>query len=132
MQKTLVKHRYLLLGKADRGVVTRYLMKVTGDSLAQTKRLIRQYANTGTVAVKPARRNGFKRAYTDADIRLLAAMDERHGQPSGPVFKKLLKSCVSAPTSALIRESMNGWPIFRCLTCITCAAPKPINASAAP
>ena len=33
--------------------------------------------------MKPARRNGFKRAYTDAD------MDERHGQPSGAVLKKL-------------------------------------------
>ncbi|VAX07267.1 hypothetical protein MNBD_GAMMA25-2603 [hydrothermal vent metagenome] len=30
VQKTGVKHRYLLLGKADRGFVTRYLMKVTG------------------------------------------------------------------------------------------------------
>lgn len=29
------------------------------------------------------------RAYTDADIRLLASMDERHGQPSGGVLKKL-------------------------------------------
>jgi hypothetical protein len=89
VQKTLVKHRYLLLGKADRGTVTRYLIKVTGYSLAQTKRLIRQYVKTGTVSVKAARRNGFKRAYTDADIRLLASMDERHGQPSGPVLKKL-------------------------------------------
>ena len=88
-QKTLVKHRYLLLGKADRGIVTRYLMKVTGYSLAQTKRLIRQYVETGTVLVSPAHRNGFKRAYTEADIRLLASMDERHGQPSGPVLKKL-------------------------------------------
>lgn len=42
VQKTLVKHRYLLLGKMDRGIVTRYLMKVAGYSLAQTKRLIRQ------------------------------------------------------------------------------------------
>ena len=89
VQKTLVKHRYILLGKADRGIITRYIMKVTGYSLAQTKRLIRQYVNTGTVVVKSARRNGFKRAYTDADIGLLAAMDERHGQPSGPVLKKL-------------------------------------------
>ena len=40
VQKTLVKHRCLLLGKADWGTVTRYLMKVTGYSLAQTKRLI--------------------------------------------------------------------------------------------
>lgn len=46
VQKTLVKHRHLLVGKTDRGTVTRYLMKVTGYSLAQTKRLIRQYANT--------------------------------------------------------------------------------------
>ena len=89
VQKTLVKHRYLLLGKTDRGTVTRYLMKVTGYSLAQTKRLIRQYVKTGTISVKPARRNGFKRAYTDTDSRLLASMDERHGQPSGPVLKKL-------------------------------------------
>jgi transposase InsO family protein len=89
VQRTLVKHRYLLLGKADKGLVTRYLMKVTGYSLAQIKRLIQQYAKSGTVIVKPARGNGFKRAYTDADVRLLARMDELHNQPSGAVLKKL-------------------------------------------
>ena len=88
IQGVLVKHQYMLLGKADKGIITRYLIKVTGYSLAQTKRLIRQYVQTGTVCVKLAHRNGFKRAYTDADIRLLASMDERHGQPSGPVLKK--------------------------------------------
>jgi len=72
VQKTLVKHRYLLLGKADRGIVTRYLMKVTGYSLAQTKRLIQQYVKTGVISTKPARCNGFKRAYNESDIRLLA------------------------------------------------------------
>lgn len=89
VQKTLVKHGYLLLGKADKGIITRYLMKVTGYSRAQIKRLIQQYAKTGVVTVKPARGNGFKRAYTDADVRLLAKMDELHGQPSGAVLKKL-------------------------------------------
>ena len=89
VQKTLVRHQYMLLGKSDKGIVTRYLIKVTGYSLAQTKRLIRQYVQSGTVTVKLAHRNGFKRAYTDADMRLLASMDERHGQPSGPVLKKL-------------------------------------------
>ncbi len=38
VQKTLVKHRYMLLGKTDKGTVTRYVMKVTGYSQAQTKR----------------------------------------------------------------------------------------------
>lgn len=89
VQKTLVKHRYLTLSKAAKGVITRYLMKVTGYSPAQTKRLIQQYAKTGVLKVKPARRNGFQRRYSEADIRLLASMDERHGQPSGPVLKKL-------------------------------------------
>ncbi len=88
-QKTLVKHRYMLLSKADKGVITQYLMKVTGYSRSQTKRLIRQYIKTGVVAAKLACRNGFKRHYTDADIRLLARMDELHEQPSGAVLKKL-------------------------------------------
>ena len=88
VQKTLVKHGYLLLGKADKGTVTRYLMKVTGYSRAQKKRLIQQYAKKGTGSVKPARRNGFKRAYTDADIPLPARMDELNGQPSGAVLHK--------------------------------------------
>ena len=60
---------------------TFYLMKVTDYSHAQIKRLIRQYIKKGTITVKTARRNGFKLKYTQADIRLLAAMDERHHQP---------------------------------------------------
>ena len=32
---------------------------------------------------------GFARRYTEEDIRLLAAMDERHDTPSGPAIKKL-------------------------------------------
>jgi len=89
VQKTLVKHQYLLLGKLDKGTITRYLMKVTGYSKAQIKRLIQQYVKSGSVKIKVARRNGFKRTYTEVDIRLLASMDERHGQPSGAVLKKL-------------------------------------------
>jgi len=89
VQSTLVKHRYMQLSKANKGTITRYLMKVTGYSLAQTKRLIQQYVKTGTVSAKTARFNGFKRSYMKADIGLLAGMDERHGQPSGAVLKKL-------------------------------------------
>ena len=89
IQNTLVKHRYMQLGKLDRGLITRYLMKVTGYSHSQIKRLIQQYVNTGTVQANASGNNGFKARYTHADIRLLAQMDERHGQPSGPMLKKL-------------------------------------------
>jgi transposase InsO family protein len=88
VRQTLVKHDYMSLSKKDKGLVTQYIMKVTGYSLAQTKRLIQQYVKTGVILIKPTHRNGFKRAYTDADIRLLARMDERHRQPSGAVLKK--------------------------------------------
>jgi hypothetical protein len=89
VQKTLVKHRYMLLGKLNKGLITRYLMKVTSYSHAQTKRLIRQYVKTGKVTAKLVRGNGFKPIYTGTDVRLLANMDELHGQPSGAVLKKL-------------------------------------------
>jgi transposase InsO family protein len=89
VQKTLVGFRYFSLGKPDKGLITRYLMKVTGYSHAQMKRLIQQYVKKGTLTLKPARHNGFKPRYTQSDIRLLAEMDERHQQPSGPVIKKL-------------------------------------------
>ncbi len=89
VQKTLVAFRYFSLGKAEKGLITRYLMKVTGYSHAQVKRLIGQYIKNGRITIKTARRNGFKPKYSKADIRLLAEMDERHQQPSGPVIKKL-------------------------------------------
>jgi len=79
----------MLLGKADKGIITRYLIIVTGYSLAQTRRLIQQYTQSGQITVKSTRSNGLKRIYTEADIRLLASTDERHGQPSGPALKKM-------------------------------------------
>jgi hypothetical protein len=90
-------------------------MKVTGYSLAQTKRLIRQYVKTGVVSVKPARRNGFKRTYAEADIRLLASMDERRGPPAG----LYLKSFANEPTIVLTSQNINACQVSPFLTCIT-------------
>ena len=67
----------------------RYLMKVSGYSRAQLKRLIKQYRDTGHLRPRQRTVAGFTRRYTDVDIRLLAAMDERHDTPSGPMIKKL-------------------------------------------
>lgn len=89
IQRTLVKHQYILLSKADKGAVTRFIMKVTCYSRAQTKRLIHQYVKSGSISFKRALRNGFERTFIDSDIRLLARMDELHNRPSGGVLKKL-------------------------------------------
>ena len=46
---TLVRLEYPRLGKADNGLVKRYLSKVTGVSRAQLTRLIAQHRSTGRI-----------------------------------------------------------------------------------
>ena len=82
--------KYLRLGKADKGLVRRYLEKVSGLSRAQMTRLIQQFRDTGRIRDRrgpPAK--PFARRYTPADVRLLAELDALHGTLSGPATRKL-------------------------------------------
>jgi transposase InsO family protein len=81
---------YQELGRASRGLVRRYLQKMTGLSRAQVTRLIRQYADGEEVKPKQYRRRRFPTQYTRADIELLAIVDEAHETLSGPATRKLL------------------------------------------
>lgn len=89
IQKTLVRFRYRELNKQDKGLISRYLVKVSGYSRQQTTRLVTQYRTTGRVRRRQRTVTGFKRKYTQVDIRLLAELDELHGTLSGPATKKL-------------------------------------------
>lgn len=89
IQGELVKFQYLRRSRQDKGVVIRYLMKVSGYSRQQITRLIQQYSKTGTLRRRQRTVAGFAQRYTLEDIRLLAAMDERHDTPCGPAVKKL-------------------------------------------
>jgi len=88
--KELRRFNYLQLGKADKGLVRRYLEKVTGFSRAQMTRLIQQFRTSGRIRDRrgpPAK--PFPRRYTPADVRLLAKLDTLHGTLSGPATRKL-------------------------------------------
>lgn len=89
IQGELVKFRYLTLSRQDKGVVIRYLVKVSGYSRQQLTRLIKQYRKSGSLRRRQRTVQGFARRYTAQDIGLLAAMDERHDTPCGPAVKKL-------------------------------------------
>ena len=89
IQGELVKFRYLTLSRQDKGVVIRYLVKVSGYSRQQLTRLIRQYRQSGVLKRRQRTVAGFARRYNAQDIGLLAAMDERHDTPCGPAVKKL-------------------------------------------
>ena len=89
VQGDLVKFRYLKRSRQGKGLVIRYLMKISGYSRQQLTRLIAQYRKTSRLQRRQRTVSGFTQKYTEQDIRLLAAMDERHDTPCGPAVKKL-------------------------------------------
>ncbi len=89
IQRTLIRFQYLTLGKADRGLIRRYLQQISGYSRAQITRLIKQYQKTGRIQRRQRTSKGFTTKYTQQDIRLLAQLDELHCTLSGPATKKL-------------------------------------------
>ncbi len=89
IQRTLLRFRYRELGKPDKGLVIRYLVKVSGYSRQQITRLMSQYRKTGRIRRRQRTLHGFKKKYSQKDIRLLAHLDELHSTLSGPATKKL-------------------------------------------
>jgi hypothetical protein len=89
VRRTLIRFEYMALGRSARGVLLRYLCRVSGYSRAQVNRMVRQYRQTGVIERGHATTNGFAPKYTRDDIRLLVELDELHGTLSGPATKKL-------------------------------------------
>jgi len=91
IQETLLRQEYFRQRKKQRGLIRAYLSKVSGRSLPQLTRLIRQYRQRGKIRVHAYQRRGFPRRYTDRDVALLAAVDQAHQWLSGPATKHILE-----------------------------------------
>jgi hypothetical protein len=91
VDQTLRQQRYEGLLRSERGLVRRYVEKMTGLSRAQTTRLITVYLRGEEVKPQAYRRRRFAQRYTREDIALLAGVDEAHETLSGPATKKLLQ-----------------------------------------
>lgn len=91
VNQTLRQQSYQTLKRSGRGLVRRYLEKMTGMSRAQTTRLIGMYLSGEEVKAKPYRRHRFSQRYTRADVSLLVAVDTVHDTLSGPATQKLLQ-----------------------------------------
>ena len=87
----LVGQRYAQQAKAARGLLRRYIEKMTGLSRAQVTRLIARYAASGRVEPTVYRRRRFPERFTRADIALLASVDEAHETLSGPATRRILE-----------------------------------------
>lgn len=89
IEGVLKAQQYRRLNKGQRGVVRRFLAKITALSRAQLTRLIRRWMDTRRIERKPARRPNFRRRYTDTDIASLAEVDAAHEDLSGPAVRHL-------------------------------------------
>jgi transposase InsO family protein len=87
----LSRFGYGRLGRADKGLIQRYLIRTTGYSRQQMTRLVKRFRERGYLAQCYASpQQGFRRRYTQADVLLLAEVDTLHGTLSGPSTRVLL------------------------------------------
>ena len=91
VERVLVQHEYAQQSRAARGLLRRYIEKMTGLSRAQVTRLIARYTASGRVQPTVYRRRRFPERFTRADIELLASVDEAHETLSGPATRRILE-----------------------------------------
>ena len=88
----LGRFAYRRLVRADKGVLMRYLARVTEYSRAQLKRLVSRHLKGEPLAKRyRAPAVGFARKFTAADVNLLAQTDALHNTVSGPATKCLMQ-----------------------------------------
>ena len=89
--RLLRQQSYRTQGKVVRGLLRRYVEKMTGRSRAQVTRLVGRYMKHSEVKEASYRRHRFQSRFTAADIELLAKVDEAHETLSGPATKRILE-----------------------------------------
>ena len=94
ISRVLKRFDYPRLGKADKGVVLRYLRRTSGYSRQQLTRLVAQWLANRLAPTPVAKRYGapcapFARKYTSADVALLVEMDRANEDVCGPAIVHL-------------------------------------------
>ena len=69
IEQTLRRYKYRMLGRIDRGVILRYVERVSGYSRQTVTRLVAQYGAQGTLRRRQRTVAGFVRYYSDAEAR---------------------------------------------------------------
>ena len=91
VQESLVRQEYFRQGRKQRGAIRAYLSKLTGRSLPQMTRLIRQQKANGEIRLVQRTRRRFATRYTEIDVGLLAEVDRAHERLNGPSTRRILQ-----------------------------------------
>jgi len=90
INEVLIGFRYMFLSKKEKGLVLRYIERLTGYSRQHLTKLVCEYKKTGYIRHKPHRKSqGFQRKYSRDDIALLADVDKAVDGASGTIVKAL-------------------------------------------
>ncbi len=93
--EVLRRFGYGRLGKADKGLILRYLERTTGYSRQQITRLVKRGQSGQPLSTDRAPLQGWARTYTTADVALLAETDSLHGNLSGPATRHLMQRALT-------------------------------------
>lgn len=88
VRAVLVRFKYLCLKRSEKGIIQRYIEKMTGYSHAQLARHIAAYVK-GIVIGGTYVRHRFCRTYTEADIETLVETDNLHERLNGGATRNI-------------------------------------------
>jgi len=91
IERTLRGYSYRSRPRSDKGMLRRYMLKITGISNSQLTRLITQFGRSDHVRVRPYKRHSFPTKYTREDQLLLAELDNNKrlsGKATVAIFKR--------------------------------------------
>ena len=91
IERTLRSYKYRSRPRLEKGVLRRYMRKMTGISNSQLTRLITQFRRSGHVRVRPYKRHPFPTKYTREDQLLLAELDNNNERLSGKATVAIFK-----------------------------------------
>ncbi len=91
IENVLIEHNYFKCSRINKGLLKRYMLRMTGISRAQLTRLIAEFKKHRTLKQKQFVRHKFESKYTKGDIELLAEIDNAHECLAGPATIKILK-----------------------------------------
>ncbi len=89
VENILKRFNYARLRRQDKGIVMKFLMKISGYSRQQLTRMIQRYLEDGQLQRQQKTSNGFEKYYTLDDQKLLAKLDKRHDTPNGAMIRVL-------------------------------------------
>ena len=91
VRATLIHQEYASRQRSEKGLIRGFMSKVSGRSVPQITRLIRQFLQSGEIVSRPVTRPVFPRKYTAGDVTLLAQIDQAHQRLSGPATRRILQ-----------------------------------------